>query len=161
MPAGLTILAVIAAIQFQSSDREGEKTGRRKELTSLSTRNGRDLESEKRLSRREIVEQFPDKFPIVAAHSLAPGQEDQFEIFSRVGALEGEAAVDLIFEKYQKGQSAYLPMTFAMIGWMETDLETALAAFKGFLSNRSPAFASSLSEGLFQWKGVRFHSGLM
>ena len=97
---------------------------------------------------------------MASLHGLAPGQDSQFQVFVDLGALEGEAAVDEIFGKYKKGQDAYLPMTFAMTGWMEEDLEGALAAFKIFLKGRPVSFVHSLSEGLFQWQGESFHSGL-
>ncbi|MDB4537155.1 hypothetical protein N9230_00905 [Akkermansiaceae bacterium] len=121
------------------------------------------------LSRGEIVERLPGTIPQVGGAGLSPEQRGQFEIFEKLGALEGEAAVDYVFAKYGKGASTYLPMTFAMRGWMETDLEAGLAAFKGFLKNGRADFAFSVSSGgpfgdssggLFQWKGEGFHSGI-
>ena len=159
----LAAIAGIAAFQFSSSgDDSAEGVAEDSSASNLSTRN---LEGERvgvRLSKREIVARMPEKLPMIGSPSLGTGYEEKMAMFVKLGALEGEAAVDFIFNKYGNGQSTYLPMTFAMTGWMENDLEAGLAAFKGFLKNGQSGFAHSISKGgLFQWKGKVFHSGMM
>ena len=113
------------------------------------------------LSRSEIIDRLPKAVPAVSGVGLNDEQRAPLQIFEKLGELEGEAAVDFLFEKYGKSQLAYLPMIYAMRGWMEEDLEAGLVAFKGLLVNGQVGFAlSHLSGELFQWKGQKFHSGL-
>lgn len=160
VPTGLTILAILAVIYFQRHDREGGAINNEEDFAGLSTRTGETHGDSRRLSRRGIIEEFPAALPMIGAHGLTEGQEDQFKIFVELGALEHEAAVDYIFERYGRGHSSYLPMTFAMTGWMETDLEAAINSFKGFLKRSPGAPWNPVPNGLFQWKGVDFHSSL-
>ena len=158
----MIVLTGIAAFHFRPQIQEVGLKAPEEPWPKLSTRSGVEASPRKLLSKREILERFPEKLPMIGGHGLIRGQEEQFKIFADLGALEGEAAVDYIFERYGTGQSAYLPMTFAMAGWMETNMEEALLAFKGFLKTRTGRHPNpGLAGGLFEWKGVSFHSGLM
>ena len=154
-------LAAFAVVGFWAPDESEIQGPAGRDQRRLSTRDNGETQGGRHLSKREIIEKLPASIPMVGVHGLRPGEDAQFRIFEQLGALEGEAAVDLLFEKYHKGQSAYVPMTFAMMGWMETDMEAALAAFKSFAKGRNVNFGQSFSQGLFQWQGVSFHSGLM
>ena len=159
--SALAVLAGIAVydIGFRGND-DGEGMAGAHDASDLSAELAEVKRGRVPLSKGEIIDRLPKAIPLVGGTSLRQGQSDHLEIFAKLGALEGEAAVDYIFERYGKGQSSYLPMTFAMKGWMETDLEAGLAAFKGFLKNGRVGFAFTLSSGgLFEWKGVGFSFG--
>lgn len=160
--SALAVLAGLAIFDLGFREDAGVNEGSQEVASSRSPARG-DEERRQRapLSREEIVERLPKTLPLTGGTHLASGQSAQMAIFEKFGALEGEAAVDYIFQRYGKGQSAYLPMTYAMRGWLEADPDAAFAAFKGFLKNGKAGFQVSFtSSGLFEWKGESFHSGL-
>ena len=86
------------------------------------------------------------------------------DIFRQPGAIDGEAAMDFLMEKYGRGsQGLCYAMGYALSGWMENDLEGALAAFGTFLrvSDGFPVSNNFKDPYLFTWKGQDFHSGMI
>lgn len=114
------------------------------------------------MSRDQVIERIPETISSIGSTSLTPEQKRRLTIFEELGAYDGEAAVDYLFEKYGKSQGTYLPMVFAMRGWMERDMDAALEAFRGFLKNGKVGFVHNINQPgahLFVWKGESFHSG--
>ena len=161
--SALAVLAGLAIYDLGFREDDGVNEGSEEIASSKPSAGGDEVRRQRvPLSRKEIIERLPKILPLTGGTQLASGQSAQMAIFEKFGALEGEAAVDYIFQRYGKGQSAYLPMTYAMRGWLETDPDAAFAAFKGFLKNGKAGFQHSFtSSGLFEWKGVSFHSGMM
>ncbi|MDF1713866.1 MAG: hypothetical protein P1U90_16635 [Akkermansiaceae bacterium] len=86
------------------------------------------------------------------------------DVFRQLGAVDGEKALDYLMAKSGAANSQTvmgLPhaMGFAFSGWMESDLEGALAAFEGFLIGGGGTFAHP-GTNMFKWKGKEFYSGM-
>ncbi|MGC6464810.1 MAG: hypothetical protein ACON38_08930 [Akkermansiaceae bacterium] len=154
----------LTALGFHFS-KDGEESGEikqaRQAFNSISERKKeREVRS---LSTRELVDRFHKQLPMVGMPRLTKEVEESMDIYRQLGAIEGEDAVDRIFQRYGNSPASFLPMTFAMAGWMEKDMEAAMSAFRGFL-NRPTGFAvghAPFNKMLFKWKGVEFHSGLV
>ena len=164
----ISALAVLAGIAIYDVGFRDEGSGGEAAEKRFSSVGANEDTGERRgrepLTRKEIVRRIPEKMGAFGSPRLTEEEKERMKIFEELGALDGEEAVDFLFEKYGKGHGTYLPMVFAMRGWMEQDMEGALAAFKGFLANGKPGFVHNLSGSglggnLFMWKGESFHSG--
>lgn len=167
MKRATTILSLVALTGlagwqfFKNDDPEGEAGVIRSSHGNFSSRKIQVSQEVESLSKREILDRFHQKLPAAVMVVLPEDLERQMEIYRQLGVLEGEEALDLIFARYGKSQSTFLPMTFAISGWMENDMEGALAAFKSFLNGKTVSFGHTpFTKGLFQWKGEEFHSGI-
>ncbi len=115
-------------------------------------------------SREEIVAAIPEQWPVFGSYYVSENQRNQMDVFRQLGAVDGEKALDYLMERGggEHSQAAMgLPhaMGFAFSGWMESDLEGALSAFKGFLNGKGGMFARP-GTYMFNWKGKEFYTGL-
>ena len=75
-------------------------------------------------------------------------------LFRRLGELEGEEAINYLLEKYgEEEPTTALGITFAILGWMDVDLEAALAAFQELSRSETPNLPS------MRWKGRKVLTG--
>jgi len=84
--------------------------------------------------------------------------EEAARLFQRLGALQGEAAIDEIVGRYSSaGNYAAAAVSEAIVGWMEVDREAAISAFRELVKPSSGG--NGLVESIFCWKGTSFVSG--
>jgi hypothetical protein len=115
-------------------------------------------------SREEIVAAIPEQWPVFGSHYVSENQRNQMDVFRQLGVVDGEKALDYLMERgggdhSQVAMSLPHAMGFAFSGWMESDLEGALSAFKGFLNGKGGMFARP-GTYMFNWKGKEFYTGL-
>lgn len=115
------------------------------------------------LSRREIIAALPERPPAFGLHGVSKNQKIAMDVYRQLGAMDGEKALDFLMDKYGAGHPGLsYTMGYAFSGWMEKDLEGALAAFKGFLRVSDGFVVTNFKDPyLFTWKGTNFHSGLL
>ena len=115
-------------------------------------------------SKREILEDLPERPPVFGGLRVTGEQEEAMDVFRQLGGVEGESAMDYLVDFYGKGcPGLAYTMGYALTGWMEKDFEAAMAAFHDFVRepNAVIGFVRPGDPLLFQWKGEKFHSGLM
>jgi hypothetical protein len=101
------------------------------------------------LTSRKVRAQLPEG-------GLPRGTERTDLLFWRLGALEGEEALDHILSRYGKGSNTGRAMAMAIAGWMEVDPKAALAAFDEFADTANTnLFACGLT-----WNGTMIVSGI-
>lgn len=116
------------------------------------------------LSRDEIVAKLPFRPLAGGMPFLTDEVREQMDVFRQLGVVDGEKSLEFLMVRYgddSTGMMAGLPqaMAFAFSGWMENDLEGALAAFQTFV--RVPdGLSVSPTNHMFQWKGQSFYTGL-
>jgi len=139
---------------------------RKEEVAEVSNRARSDLEDGIQVQTRrrvadfhsygELVDSVRQRKPSVA---LLYGPDSSRRLqshFQKLGELEGERALDDIFDEYGHNPSlASLAMFHAILGWMETDRDVAIDALQKLLIHDTPAFGNLMS-----WKGRQFLSAL-
>lgn len=98
---------------------------------------------------REVIDQLPEG-------KLGNATERSDLLFQRLGALEGEEALDRILSRYGAGANSARAMALAITGWMELDSNKAIAAFSEFADVHN---GNLFAQGL-KWKGTCILSGL-
>ena len=118
------------------------------------------------LSRSEIIARLPAVPPNFGNPFISQGQREKLDIYRQLGVVDGGESINYLFNTISNKQSSVFAMTAALTGWMETDMEAALAAFQK-LNEVTPGSAPSLHHGksplpgsLFEWQGQHFHSGM-
>ena len=96
----------------------------------------------------------PAYLTAIHGRAAAPEEEREQLLFRRLGALEGRAALDEIFDRYGTGYFSAYAMTYALAGWMEVDHEGAMEAFAEMNAPVPNALGLSL-----QWNGTQMMSG--
>ena len=110
------------------------------------------------------AEQLLSRLPVMGGEGglvFISGQkmsEEEARLFRRLGALEGEAAIDELVGRYSSvGNYAAAAVSEAIVGWMEVDRAAAIAAFRELVNPSSGG--NGLVESIFCWKGTSFVSG--
>ena len=113
---------------------------------SKSSKSDREVRA---LTARQVRDALPEAVnPLVFVEYPAEDAERVQLLFRRLGALEGEAALDEILSRYGKGRYTGQAMALAIAGWMEVDPAAALSAFRELLGSEQPR------EFGLRWKGA-------
>ena len=145
------------------ADREGLRAAREKTVAihpvAISQRGSE--EDRIALRRSRTISELPANVIFSPVPYVNQKEEEKMAAFQRLGRLDGEKALDYLMAQYGSNpvMMAGLPhaMAFAFAGWMERDLEGALAGFRDFVQVSDGLSAAGRS--YFRWKGKDFYSG--
>lgn len=156
---GMLVAAAILALTGLPGDDHHDSTPTTSRLPQVdSERRSRDQSRES--ARNRVIASLPDRTPIVGSHRLTEDVASRLEVFRKLGAIDGEEALDYLMFRYGQhsgGASFGLPhaMAFAFMGWMEQDFEAALKAFDDFVIDGSPI----PGRNMFRWRDQEFFTG--
>ena len=89
------------------------------------------------LSRSEILARLPAVPPNFGSPFISQEQRETLDIYRQLGVVDGEESINYLFNTISNKQSSVFAMTAALTGWMETDMEAALAAFQSLRPSKS------------------------